>query len=104
MSATSPTLFASIVFPTFVYIASLSMLGMTPQSAVFTILGDTLFTRIGASSIVIALIKPSIAAQILALKAHPLLGRLLAKPLVNIIEPVALINGIAYFTAVNAPQ
>src|SRR5258708_13817721 len=71
---------------------------------VLTTPGLTLFTRIGASSTAAALTNPSIAPHIADANAQPLPGRVLAIPLVRLMDPPGLIRGAPYFTAAKAPQ
>src|ERR1700728_255701 len=77
---------------------------MLPHSAVLTTPGETMLTRMGASSTASARVSPSIAEQMLDATAQPACGRRPATPELNTIEPPLRILPLPYLAAQNAPQ
>src|SRR3569833_1000132 len=77
---------------------------MLPQRLVLITPGTTLFTRMGASSTASARTNPSMAPQIADATDQPLPGRVLAIPLVKLMEPPGLRFFAPYFTAAKALQ
>src|ERR1044072_7949423 len=104
MSSAHTILFSGKLFPTEVYSCSRSVADRLFQRLVLTTPGATRFTRIGANSIAMALVNPSIAAHMLAAMPQPFPGRGLAIPPIRLMEPPALMWEAAYFTVASAPQ
>src|SRR5579862_696987 len=76
---------------------------MFAHSGVRTTPGETMLTRMGASSTASARVSPSIAAQMLAPSDQPACGRCPAIPEVKTIEPPLRILPLPYLGVVGAP-